>query len=73
MTQLHVAGSYYQFIIRSNLYIMALYIVLTLYITITRQLPKISSCLIIIFCKFDLYIAITLLLPKGDRCTQVSL
>ena len=71
MTQLHVAGSYYQFIIRSNLYIKALYIVLTLYITITRQLPKISSCLI--FCKFDLYIAITLPLPKGDRCTQVSL
>ena len=46
MTQLHVAGSYYQFIIRSNLYIKALYIALTLYITITRQLSKISSCLI---------------------------
>ena len=72
MTQLHVAGSYYQFIIRSNLYIKALYIVLTLYITITRKLPKISSCLIF-SANLTRYIAITLPLPKGDRCTQVSL
>ena len=47
-----------------------------LYITVTGQLPKISSCLVF-FCKVDLYIAVTLCItvtlpfPKGVRCTQV--
>ena len=31
---------------RSNLYVRALYMVVTLYITVTGQLPKIFSCLI---------------------------
>ena len=44
--------------IQSNLYITALYI------AVTRQLPKILSCLIL-SAK-----AVTLPFPKGDRCTQ---
>ena len=32
--------------LQSNLYITALYIVVTLYITVTGQLPKIFSCII---------------------------
>lgn len=48
----------------------------TLYIMVTRQLPKVFSCLIF-FCKVELYIAdilyitVTLSFPKGDRFTQV--
>ena len=33
-------------IIQSNLYVMALYIAVTLYITVTGQLPKIFSYLV---------------------------
>ena len=66
---------YLYFHLQSNLYITALYIAITPYITVTGQLPKIFSCLI--FCKVDLYIAVTLyktvILPflKGDFCTLV--
>ena len=49
--------------------IAALDIAFTLYIIVTRQLPKIFSCLILFFCKVDLYIQrspciITITLPR---------
>ena len=63
-------------VIQSTLYCIktALYIAVTLYIKVTGQLPKISSCLDYNFCKVDLYIAVTLYitvngqLPKISRC-----
>ena len=48
--------------------ITALYIAVTLYIKVTRQLPKISSCLDYNFCKVDLYnIAVTLYIKVTDN------
>ena len=53
----HSTSASNKFLIQSNLYITALYIAVTLYITVTRQLPKIFSCL---FCKDQPYIQVTL-------------
>ena len=55
---------------------MALYIAVTAHITVTQQLGKIFSCLILSAkfpCNIEvtLYITVTLPFPKGDRCTQV--
>ena len=63
-------------IILSNLYIMALYIAVTLYIMVTGQLPKIFSYLVFsakltYILVVSLYIAVTLPFRKGDCCTQV--
>ena len=54
---------------------MALYIAVTAHITVTQQLGKIFSCLILSAkfpCNIEvtLYITVTLPFPKGDRCTQ---
>ena len=54
-------------VIQSTLYCIktALYIAVTLYITVTGQLPKISSCLNYILCKVDLYIVVTCRVYNG--------
>ena len=61
-------------VIQSTLYCIktALYIAVTLYITVTGQLPKISSCLNYIFCKVDLYIAVTLYITVTGQLPKIS-
>ena len=55
---------------QSNLCITALYVVVTRYITVTRQLPK--NYLPYIFCKVDLYILAVTLGPVCNGHIAIS-
>lgn len=73
---LSCSADYSQTSIQSNLYVMVLYIAVTLYITVTKRLHELKSRPSI-YCKVDLYIAVTLYktvtqqFPKGDHYIQV--